>query len=112
MPRTAFAAVNSSKAGTLLPTETNGDAVNFNEVPNAGNTIILVRNNHATNAYNFVLHVRKQIDGIEVPDRVISVAAQAQYVVGPFDRETYGDTLWIDVNAADIKLRAINVVIP
>lgn len=107
MARGVITAAHTSKAGTTLPAETNGDATNGHSTPNSGNTKVLVRNSSVDTAYDVTIHVRKSIDGHNVEEMVKEIPFGATMVFGPYDRENYGEDLWINVENAALKIRVL-----
>ncbi len=105
MPRGVVAAYQASKTGVNVTTATTGDPVNFHQTPNSGKTYVLVKNTHATTAYNVTIHVRATVEGQNVPEIITSIPALQEWLFGPFDNVNYGDDLWIDVANASLTFR-------
>lgn len=108
MARGAIPVTAISRTGVALPTETTGDATNFHTVVNDGNTIILARNtNSGSTARTVTVHLNRTVDGQAVASRTYSVAAAATKALGPFPTGDYGSSLLVDVDHAELLLRAI-----
>jgi hypothetical protein len=106
MPRVAITADVSSRGGTALSAEVNGDPVNFHQITNTGNTKLLIRNSGAVSRTVTIIF-SKTVDGQTVTNRTKAIAAGATEVFGPFSIEEYGTTLLFNVDNAELKIRAI-----
>lgn len=110
MSRSAIPVTSSSRAGVALPAETSGDASNNHTVQNDGHTIVLARNsNGGSTARTVTVHVSKTVDGQAVASRATSIAAAATAVIGPWPTSEYGTSVLLDVDNAELKLRAVHV---
>lgn len=107
MPATNLAAqqVNGSDglvsigAGTV---EVACDAVNGNAVPNSnGRTLLLFRNSTA-GALNVTITTPNTEDGNAVSDKVVSVPANGQRIVGPLRVDVYGNPVVFQAAAATV----------
>lgn len=108
MARTAITPTQASRTGTTLPAASAGDAVNGNSVANNGNVVLIVKNTGASSR-NFTVQTIRSIDGLANPTRVVSVAAGATLVFGPYSPNDYGDTLNFDAAHAELTINVIRV---
>lgn len=109
MARLIMATAASAKTGTVLPAETNGQVGDGNYANNSGRTIIIARNASVDTNYDVTVHVRKEVEGKNVEEHVKEVAFGTTQVFGPYPVSEYGTEIWVNVEHADIKLRAIQV---
>lgn len=108
MARGQVVAKSSTSHGAKLNNETAGDAVNGHYVVNSGATKLLIRNsNGAATARTVTFLFSRTVDGQGVTDLAVSIPAGETWVFGPFDRNDYGSQLNIDVDNAELMLRAI-----
>lgn len=108
MARGAVPVTGISRSGVELPIETTGDATNNHSVVNDGKTLLLARNtNGASTDRTVTVHVTRTVDGQAVASRSYPVAAGKTKALGPFPPADYGDTLLVDVDNAELMLRAI-----
>lgn len=110
MPRVAITpgAVVRTGTGLTEPTETNGDATNNHSVANDGRTVLRVRNSGAGARVLTVL-VNKTIDGQAVTSRTYSIPAAGIRYIGPFDTTTYGTSLLLNPEHAELKIIALQI---
>lgn len=88
-------------------TETTGDATNHHSVINRGSMWVEVRNsNGAATARTVTYRLVGGADGQTIAPKTKSIAAGQTFRMGPWPIEAYGGTLLIDVEHADLKLRA------
>lgn len=111
MPRTAIAYVEPAKAGTTYPAESTADVANGNSVlGNDGRIIVFCRNsNGASTARTVTITPTATVDGLAVAARTISVPAGTSMLIGPYDVATYGSTLQISGDNAELKFIPIHV---
>lgn len=110
MARTAITVTDSSKAGTVLPSEVAADVANGNSVVNDGRTIILAHNtNAASTARTATITVTGAIDGFAPSPRTVSIAAGATKALGPYEVTNYSSTLQISGDHAELMFRAIRI---
>jgi len=108
--RTSIAPVQASRAGTVLPAATAGDAVNGNQIANDGRVILIVKNtNGASTARTITFQTARSVDGLTAPTRQESIPAGETQVFGPFDPNDYGTTLAFNVDNAELTVQAIRV---
>lgn len=108
MPRTDLTATQASRAGTVLPAASAGDAVNGNAVANDGRVVLIVKNTGASSR-NITFQTARSIDGLTAPTRVEAVPAGETQVFGPFPGNDYGTTLAFDVAHAELTINVIRV---
>ncbi|MFG3476462.1 hypothetical protein ACGF3K_14520 [Streptomyces sp. NPDC047980] len=108
MPRVAVPVTQASRAGTVLPAATTGDATNNHSVTNDGRVILMVKNTGASSR-NITFHTTVSVDGLTAATRVEAIPAGETQLFGPFDPNTYGSTLSVDVAHAELTLNAIRV---
>lgn len=110
MARVAVPVTQSSRAGTVLPAATTGDATNNHSVANDGRVILMVKNTNASStARSITFLLTATVDGLAVTSRVESVPAGETQLFGPFDPNSYGSTLNVDVAHAELVLNAIRI---
>lgn len=97
-----------TRAG-LAVSETTGDTTDHNSFINDGNTILVIRNSGSTVARTTTIAFGKTVDGQTVTARTVSVNAAATKYVGPFPVDTYGSTVSIDADNAELKYQVIQV---
>lgn len=108
MARALIPTAVATTAGTVLPNEQDGDPVNNHYLQNSGKTKLLVRNsNGAATARTVTLRLYRTVDGQSITSKTKSIAAGATAVFGPFDQTDYGTQVLVDVDNAELKLRAI-----
>ena len=110
MARVAVPVTQASRAGTALPAATTGDATNNHSVANDGRVILMVKNTNASStARSITFYTTVAVDGLTAPTRVESIPAGETQLFGPFDPNTYGSTMNVDVAHAELVLNAIRV---
>jgi hypothetical protein len=108
MARIAIVPVVSDRDGTALTPEVNGDPAENHYVQNSGRTKLLIRNsNGAAQARTVTIRLSRTVDGQTVASKTKAIAAGATEVFGPYPQDDYGTQLLIDVDNAELKLRAI-----
>ncbi len=107
MPRAALTATHTRRTGRVMVAEANGNVTDGHTVPNSGNTKILVRNSSVDTPYDVTIHVRKSVDGHEVAEQITEIPATQSWIFGPYDRDNYGEDLWINVENAALKIQVI-----
>jgi len=108
MPRVNVPVTQFSRAGTVLPAATVGDATNNHSVLNDGRVGLIIKNTGAVSR-NATFNTVRSIDGLTAPTRIESLAAGDEQGFGPFDPNDYGTTLNVDVAHAELTLRAIRL---
>lgn len=106
MARAQIPVSTSTTKGVLFVAEQNGDAVNHHQLANSGREKLHVRNSGA-GARTVTIKFSKQVDGQAVADYVKSIPAGETWVFGPFPTENYGTQVLINVEHAEVKLRAV-----
>ncbi|MFF1709303.1 hypothetical protein [Streptomyces sp. NPDC058268] len=109
MPRVNVPVTPITRAGVAPPTEVNGDATNQHVVQNNGRMILLVRNSGVTVARTVTLRIPSVVDGQTVTPRTVSIAQSASRYIGPFPTDSYGSSLQVDVDNAELKLLALGI---
>lgn len=107
MPRTVIV-VTPMNRRALVPnaSEQTADPTNQMVLVNDGATWIEVRNNSGAASRNFTVLEPGTVDeDLAVPDRTYTVTASQRAKVGPFPRSLYGETLMVDIPAAETDLR-------
>lgn len=108
MARGLVPTVVSTRAGVALPTAAVGNTVDGHYLQNSGKTKLLVANTNASaTARTVTFRFFKTVDGSSVTARAESIPAGETQVFGPFPTEDYGTQLLIDVDNAELTLRAI-----
>ncbi|MFK8844692.1 hypothetical protein [Streptomyces sp. Ac-502] len=108
MARTAITPTQATRAGTVLPAPTTGDATNGHSVQNDGRVILIVKNTGASSR-NITFLTARSIDGLTAPTRVEAIPAGETQVFGPFDANDYGTGLAFDVTHAELTINAVRV---
>lgn len=106
MPRVTLVPAVSDRDGENLVAEANGDPVNNHQVVNTGNTRLIIRNSGAV-ARTVTIRISKTVDGQSVTSKTKAIPAGETHVFGPYPTDTYGNLLLVDVDNAELKLRAI-----
>ena len=111
MPRTSITAAQASRAGTVLPAATAGDAVNGNAIANDGRTVLIVKNtNGAATARTITFQTAKPVvDDLTKPTRSETIPAGETQVFGPFPPTDYGTPLNFNVDNAELTVQAVRV---
>lgn len=110
MPRVAVNGADVSRAGVTLPTETNGDATNNHFINNDGNVILVARNaNGAAVARTLTILLPGAVDGQSITPKTHSIAAGASKVFGPYPTGSYGTTMQVNVDNAELKLYTLRI---
>lgn len=108
MPRTTITPTAVTRAGVAPPAEAAGDVANGNAIPNSGAVYLLLRNaNGASTARNLTVAFANSVDGQTVTPKPYAVAAGASLYVGPFPVSTYGQTLNVNADNAELKITAL-----
>lgn len=108
MARAALTVTAVSRAGVALPAETDGNATDNHTVANDERTIVLARNsNGAATARTVTVHIDQEVDGVGGLTKTYSIAAGATKAIGPFPTKIYGNPVLLDVDNAELKLRAL-----
>jgi len=109
MPRVAVPVTTITRAGVAAPTEVNADVANGHFVAgNDGRIALELRNVGATTVRNVTAVFARTIDGVTPSPvgRVMPVAVSSTRWYGGFPVADYGETLNLDVDHADLRLRA------
>ncbi|MET9550545.1 hypothetical protein ABZY36_35370 [Streptomyces sp. NPDC006627] len=109
MPRVPVPVTQITRAGVTPPTEVNGDATNHHVVQNNGRVILLVRNSGSTVSRTVTLRIPNIIDGQGVTPKTVSIAQSTSKYIGPFPTDSYGSSLQVDVDNAELKLLAFGI---
>ena len=108
MPRIDVPVTAPTRSGVALPAPTVGDPAN-NHSTNSGTTYLLVENTGSTVSRTVTFLVARTVDGLAVTSRAEAIAVGATQIFGPFSVNDYGSTLNVDVDHAELTLRAIRV---
>ena len=110
MARTTITPTAITRTGVAPPAETTPDVAQGNAIPNSGALYLLLRNsNGASTARNLTVAFANTVDGQTVPPKSYAVAAGASLYVGPFPISTYGQTLNVNADNAELKIVALQV---
>lgn len=107
MARATIPVTTSTTKGVVWAAEQNGDAVEGHVLANSGRERLFVRNASVDTGYDVTIRFNKTVDGQAVTSYVEEVAFGTTQVFGPFDTENYGTSVLIDVENANLKLRAV-----
>ena len=106
MARTALTPTQLTRAGTAPATTAALDATNGNSVPNDGHTWIVVDNTD-TASHTLTVHLVGGTDGQGITPKTITVAASTTgQMFGPWPLDSYGTTLLLNVDDAQLKAAA------
>lgn len=105
MARTAVPVTSFTRAGGAVPAPVTGDTANGHSIVNDGNTGVVVTNTGST-SHTVTINLFRTVDGQAVTPRIVSISAGETRAFGPFSTADYGNSLQIDVNHAEITLRA------
>jgi len=96
-----------TKAGGAPAAEVTGDPTNGNVIKGITNdTVVIIKNAHATVAQTATLAAHVSVDGQVVPNRVITVPAVSTLKYSHLSPSLYGTDLTITPSTVDIKLSA------
>lgn len=108
MARGAIVAATSVNKGTKLVDEVTAVPADGHYVQNSGKTKVIVRNsNGATTARTVTFLIDLKVEGQGVLPLTRAIPAGETWVFGPFDKNTFGTRLNIDVDHAELRLRAV-----
>ncbi|MFI8084381.1 hypothetical protein ACIF6L_26705 [Kitasatospora sp. NPDC086009] len=108
MARGTINVTTSDKAGTVVPAPTVGDPTNGHTIVNDGRVMLLVENSGSTVARTVTLQMSKAVDGVMLTGtRTVSLAVGVTKLLGPYPTADYGPALLVDVDNAELKIRAI-----
>ena len=113
MPRTSInVAPLNTRAGIVIGAtsggEVNGDPANNHFIAGNDGKIIL----HARNTAGTTVVTIRPVTGpggFTFPNETVSVGASADKLIGPFPVSMFGDTVNIDVDTANVRLRAYQI---
>ena len=116
MARVALTVDKATEGGTALTAEANGDATNGHYIANNDGKVYIIARNSGAGARTVTVKTPRQVGSLDVAENINSIAAGATEIMGPFPQQTYNqntagveDQLHIDVEHAEVKLRAIRV---
>lgn len=104
MPRVDVPLTEITRAGVAPGAEVTGDPSNNHSFNNDGRVFLLARNSQATAPRTVTLRFTAVVDGQAVTSRTVAVPISVSRYIGPFPPDTYGSTVLIDVDHADLKL--------
>jgi hypothetical protein len=108
MARGTINVTDSARGGTLLPAATVGDPVNGHTIANDGTVLLLVENTGSTVARTVTIKISRKVDGFDATaNRTKAVPIGQTHLFGPYDPKDYGSALLVDVDNAELKIRAI-----
>lgn len=107
MARAQIPVTTSTTKGAAWAAEQNGDPVENHQLANSGRERLFVRNASVDTGYDLTVRINKTVDGQSVTSYVEEIAFGTTQVFGPFPTEYYGTQVLIDVENADLKLRAV-----
>jgi hypothetical protein len=111
MARGVLAVNQITRTGLTMPAETAGDATAGHQFSNDGKfTFLLAHNTNAgSTARTVTVTPTASVDGLAPTARVVSVAAAATKLLGPFPLEIYSSTVAVDVSHAEMQLSVLKV---
>jgi hypothetical protein len=95
MARTAIVVESVTRSG-LNPTQQNASVANGHELSNNDGLTVLRIDNGGGSPSVVSADIKQQVDGVDPPDKTLSVAAGAVRYFGPFNKDIYGEIVWID----------------
>ncbi|WP_228973382.1 hypothetical protein [Streptomyces sp. DH12] len=98
----------ATRAGAALATTT-GDATSHHVMINDGRTGIIVKNTGSTVARTVTFRIAQTVDGQAVAPRTATLAAGEQRLFGPFDVNSYGGKLEVDVDHTELTLTPVRM---
>lgn len=111
MPRTQVVPQSIQRAGAI-PTYNPATVTDGDSFVNDGRTWVHVKNGSAS-PVTLTIAVPQTVDGLDVADRTVSVAAGAEKVIGPFPTTTYNQidsSVWLNWSAvADISFAVMRL---
>jgi hypothetical protein len=107
MARSSVPVTTSDRAGTALSAATTGDPVNGHSVDNDGAVLLLVENTGATVSRTVTIQITQKVDGFAVAPRTKAIPIGQTHIFGPFPPLAYGAKLLVDVDNAELKVRAV-----
>lgn len=93
-------------------TEFTGESAFDHAMPNDGNTLLLVRNNSATETRYLEVVMQKSIDGEAVGPKQYEIVGTQHIVLGPFRSDVYNNThgqVEINVDNSDLRMQAFSL---
>lgn len=88
-----------------------GDVANGNMFDNAGGVLVIAENTDGANPHTVTIVTPKQVGGLDIEDPVVTVAASATALIGPFPSGTFNQPsgadagkVYLDVDDALVTL--------
>jgi len=107
MPRVDIPVTTITRAGVAPPTETTGVPADGHSVAgNDGKVFLEVRNSGSTVTRTATVLFANTVDGVTVPGKACAVLLSSTKHFGPWPVALYGTTLLVDVDNAELRLRA------
>lgn len=104
--------VARSTSGVAQPTQDTMDVANGNQLAYNDGRVIVEVNNSGASTYTFTVQTPGVVDGLAITDLVLSVAAGATRLLGPFPPNVYNQsdgTVAIDPQNVALKCRAYHL---
>lgn len=113
MPRVNIPVTAIVEAGIVAPTAVTGDAANDHSFVNDGRTFLEAKNTSA-GSLDVTIITSQQVSGLDLADRVVTIAAGVVKVIGPFNASVYAQSsdlnkVWVDITSASWELRAYSL---
>ncbi len=120
MPRVEIPVTSTVRSGVTQPALTNGDATNDHFITGGADGLTLVEivsSDGGAQTVEVVPNPEMTADGLTVQNEVISVAAGATRIAGPWRTNTFrqdtANTLWLNPSVSNtLDFRAYRVVLP
>lgn len=106
MPRALLTPAVGTTNGAKLVNEVDGNTVDGHYLANSGRTRLIARNSGAV-ARTVTIQLFRTVDGQSVTSKTKAVPAGETWIFGPFPKDDYGTQVFVDVDNAELKLRAI-----
>ena len=119
MPRVAIPVIPVNARGGVVigatagvPVEKVGDPTNEHSISGNDGRVILHARNIAAGTINLTILPGVSIDGFTMPSRNVSRVNAGDLLIGPFPPSMFGETVNIDVDSANWRLRAYKLIGP
>ncbi|MCY9786847.1 hypothetical protein KIK06_23470 [Nocardiopsis sp. EMB25] len=106
MARIAIPVTTISRDGVTGAAAVVGDPVEGHSVPNVGRVIVEVANVGTTTDHTVTFVTQATVDGFDVADRTKLIPFGETHYFADFPASAYGRELHIDVDNAELELRA------
>lgn len=114
MPRVDIPVTQIIKSGVAPPNAVTADPTNDHKFEgNDGRIFLDVFNLHASTPFVVTINTPGNVAGLAIADQTATVQPQGTQLVGPFPPTIFNqpgsDVVWVDVDNANLRLRAYRV---